>query len=401
MTSSGATTTAACSATSTALDDGLFVNLEIVEQGYAQPLTIAPNTTFATAFVAAAGDGRASRPSACGPPAPEPADSVASVASELTLAERLGYRRRRPARHPLVRRPRLVPRRQRRRVPGAPRRCRHLRLADGAGAVGVPRRQQAHSPTTTSASTSRSTASTTLPLGADHPRAVAAVRRGRVPPHPRRPVGARRPRRGAPRAAGPDRTGARVGHRRHPPRPAPLGDHAAARVLRRLPRTRRRVRAADPPAVDHHAPSRPDSRSASWRPRKASSSPTTSTTTGGPAAPTACTRRSTTCSRASPRSTCSRRSTRPRCAPSSDAADGWIDDLALVTSDDLRDAARRQRRDHASATATCATRCAPRSPTRDRACGEPRTRLRHGAGQAARGRRWPWRPRRTSARRAP
>ena len=36
--------------------DGLFVNLEIVEQGFAQPLTIEPNSTFATAFAVAAGE---------------------------------------------------------------------------------------------------------------------------------------------------------------------------------------------------------------------------------------------------------------------------------------------------------------------------------------------------------
>ena len=35
--------------------DGLFVNLEIVEQGFAQPLTIEPNSTFAAAFAVAAG----------------------------------------------------------------------------------------------------------------------------------------------------------------------------------------------------------------------------------------------------------------------------------------------------------------------------------------------------------
>jgi micrococcal nuclease len=33
----------------------MFVNLEIVEQGYAQPLTIEPNSTFARDFAAAAG----------------------------------------------------------------------------------------------------------------------------------------------------------------------------------------------------------------------------------------------------------------------------------------------------------------------------------------------------------
>ncbi len=35
-------------------DDGLFVNLEIVAKGYAQPLTIAPNVNFAQDFVEAA-----------------------------------------------------------------------------------------------------------------------------------------------------------------------------------------------------------------------------------------------------------------------------------------------------------------------------------------------------------
>jgi micrococcal nuclease len=34
--------------------DGAFVNYEIVRQGFAQPLTIAPNTTFAELFVEAA-----------------------------------------------------------------------------------------------------------------------------------------------------------------------------------------------------------------------------------------------------------------------------------------------------------------------------------------------------------
>ena len=154
-----------------------------------------------------------------------------------------------------------------------------------------------------------------LPLGADHPRPVAAVRRGRVPPHDRRPVGARRPRGGAPRVPGPDRAGAGVGHRRHPPRPAPDGDHAAARVLRRLPRAGRRVRPADPPAVDDHRRAGRLPVPQAGRRRRASCSPTTSTTTGAPAAATGCTRRSATCSRASPRSTSSRRSTRPRCAP--------------------------------------------------------------------------------------
>ena len=91
-----------------------------------------------------------------------------------------------------------------------------------------------------------------LTLNAEHPNyrwgpithaPSLLVRRRRVPPLDRRPVGARRPRRGAPGVPGPDRAGAGVGHRRHPPRPAPDGDHAAAGVLRRLPRHGRRVRA--------------------------------------------------------------------------------------------------------------------------------------------------------------
>ncbi|HTH07861.1 MAG TPA: thermonuclease family protein [Ilumatobacteraceae bacterium] len=36
------------------VDDGLFVNLEIIRQGYAQPLTIPPNVAHADEFVAAA-----------------------------------------------------------------------------------------------------------------------------------------------------------------------------------------------------------------------------------------------------------------------------------------------------------------------------------------------------------
>ncbi len=36
--------------------DGTFVNLHIVEQGYAQPLTIEPNSAFAAMFAAAAKD---------------------------------------------------------------------------------------------------------------------------------------------------------------------------------------------------------------------------------------------------------------------------------------------------------------------------------------------------------
>ena len=40
-------------------DDGIFVNYEIVRQGYAQPLTIPPNVTFADLMVVAARDAEA------------------------------------------------------------------------------------------------------------------------------------------------------------------------------------------------------------------------------------------------------------------------------------------------------------------------------------------------------
>lgn len=40
-------------------DDGIFVNYEIVRQGYAQPLTIPPNVTFSDLMVQAARDAEA------------------------------------------------------------------------------------------------------------------------------------------------------------------------------------------------------------------------------------------------------------------------------------------------------------------------------------------------------
>ena len=145
-----------------------------------------------------------------------------------------------------------------------------------------------------------------VPLRPDHPRPVAAVGRGRVPARRRRPVGARRSGGGAARVPGPDRAGAGVGHRRHPPRPAPDRDHAAARVLRRLPRAGRSSSACRSACRRRSPPSRPASRSASWPPRRACCSPTTSTTTGAPAAATGLRRDRRRCSPASPRSTCSR-----------------------------------------------------------------------------------------------
>ena len=87
---------------------------------------------------------------------------------------------------------------------------------------------------------------------------------GGFPRDHRRPVGARRLRRGLPRAQGADHARDRVGHRRHPPRAPPHGDHAAARVLRHLSRAGHRVPAPDATAVDRSRPSRPAFRSASW-----------------------------------------------------------------------------------------------------------------------------------------
>lgn len=40
------------------LDDDVFINRELVAQGYAQPLTIAPNVTFADEFTALAAEAR-------------------------------------------------------------------------------------------------------------------------------------------------------------------------------------------------------------------------------------------------------------------------------------------------------------------------------------------------------
>ena len=87
----------------------------------------------------------------------------------------------------------------------------------------------------------------------------------------------------------PDRACARVGHRRHPPRAAPVRDHAATRVLRRVHGARGRVPPTGPAAVVDQRRTRPASRSAASPRRRACSSPTTSITTGAPAAASACT----------------------------------------------------------------------------------------------------------------
>ena len=83
--------------------------------------------------------------------------------------------------------------------------------------------------------------------GPHHPLAEPPRRRRRLPAHRRGRLGPRRPRRGPPRVPGPDRAGDRVGLRREPPHQPPRRPPAAARVLRRLPRARGRLRAAAAP----------------------------------------------------------------------------------------------------------------------------------------------------------
>ena len=54
MTSWAATTTAVCWRTCTEQTTAVFVNYEIVRQGYAQPLTIPPNVSYSDLMVQAA-----------------------------------------------------------------------------------------------------------------------------------------------------------------------------------------------------------------------------------------------------------------------------------------------------------------------------------------------------------
>ena len=128
-----------------------------------------------------------------------------------------------------------------------------MRLADGAGAVGPPRRRRCTSPATTSACTSRSTPSTAsyrwgpitqapslLSGDGGFPRSIDDLWEHADPEEVRREL------------PGPDRAGDGLGHRRDPPRAAPHGDHAASGVLRHLPGAGRRVRPARPSAVDDH-----------------------------------------------------------------------------------------------------------------------------------------------------
>ena len=187
---------------------------------------------------------------------------------------------------------------------------------------------------TTSACTSRSTASTT-PTGSGRSPTPRRCCRGEggFPRDRRRPVGARRPGRGAARVPRPDRTGAWRGASTSPTsrrtsRPSRCGPSSSTSTSswRSSSACRSACRPRSPP-------SRPASRSAVSPPRRASCSPTTSTTTGAPAAASASTTRSATCSPASPRSTCSRSIDTPEVRAITAAARAWIDDHELVTAD--------------------------------------------------------------------
>ena len=280
--------------------------------------------------------GRRARPVVALPRIASPADDRRRLVTHPDAGRTPRPPRRAQARHHLLRRPRLLPRGQRRRLPA---------LRDGAAtcaSIMVPAPWARHAADqvrgrpTTSASTSRSTASTTPTAG------------GRSPT----------PRRCCPATAGFPRDvddlwehadpeevlrECRAQIERaiawdidvDPPRPAPHGDHAAPRVLRRLPRAGRRVPPADPPAVDdHRRPGRVPVPPAGRRGRRACS-PTTSTTTGAPAAATGSTRAIADLEPGRHRDP---RPAGDRHARGAGArrthAEAWIDDLALVTDDE-------------------------------------------------------------------
>ena len=153
-----------------------------------------------------------------------------------------------------------------------------------------------------------------LPLGPDHVRAEPARRRRRLPAHDGRHLGPRRPRGGAarvPRAGG---AGHPLGLRREPPRQPHGHAPAAARVLRRVPRARDRLRPAAAHGRGAAASGSSASRTASSPRPRAWCSPTTSCSRRSAAA-TRSSARCSTSGRASPRSSCTRRSTATSCGP--------------------------------------------------------------------------------------
>ncbi|MEZ5251703.1 MAG: thermonuclease family protein [Ilumatobacteraceae bacterium] len=229
--------------------DGTFVNLALVRRGFATVLTFPPNTAHVDDFVAGGRGPPTANSSGCGRRAP---DNVSTMSTARALDRRQvagrtsrPHRRHEAARR-LVRRPRLLPR-QRRGVRSAPRRGGHLRVADGAGAMGPPRsgRLRRRERRRHRGAPHPQLRARRLPVRADHPRRRCCRARAGSPRRAR-PVGALRSGRGA-RECRAQIERARVGHRRHPSRAAPHLDHLAARVLRRVPRARDRVPATHPP----------------------------------------------------------------------------------------------------------------------------------------------------------
>ena len=146
------TSTAGCSPTSTARSDGLFVNLELATDGFASLLTYPAQRRPRRPVPRRGGRCPTTRRRARGARAAAPAcrrrcvtDLGATVPSTrravsvwgvTTLAERLGYARRRPPADHQLRRPRHVPRRQRRGLREPAHGRGHQRHADGAVPVG-------------------------------------------------------------------------------------------------------------------------------------------------------------------------------------------------------------------------------------------------------------------------
>ena len=175
-----------------------------------------------------------------------PDDRAAGSVSAVTSARRAArVRPRRPAADRQLRRPRLLPRRQRRRLRGPARRasppapslmvpCPWARDA----AAALPRRGRRRAP-------HAQRRARALPVGPDHPRPVACSTATAASPAPSSDVWDHADldevRRELP---GPDRAGDPLGLRREPPRQPHGHAAAAARVLRRLPRAGRRVRPA-------------------------------------------------------------------------------------------------------------------------------------------------------------
>ena len=321
-------------------DDDLFVNEAIIGGGYARPLTIAPNTAYA--------DASSPRPPPRRPPISasgvRAADSVAPRGTRCGPSERglvaeraARLLRRREAGDHLVRRPRLVPCRQRGRLPGDPRRRRDVHLAHGAGARGPATRPPSYDPA--------DDIGVHLTLNAEH----AMYRWGPITHAPSLLSGDG----GFPRSiddlwehADPEEVerelrtqieramawGIDVTH---------LAPHLTAITLRpeffdiyldlavdfRLP-----IRLA---VDDLCRAGRVPVPSARRRGRRRLPGPLRPRLAGR-AAGIACSPRSTRWRPASPRSTSSRRSTPPRSGPSSDAAEQWIDDLALALDPHLQ-----------------------------------------------------------------